>query len=208
MITQRLIAPFWRRRWLILTTTLTVIAGTLVWAQRLPEVYESSLMLAANSTDGTSIPPGQLARVRQELRSKSVYYRVVESDLFDDRRASGASNEVLVEQLQRSIGMTEHLYGTSAVIHLRSLDTKPERAQMVAAVFGQSIEQIEAQNTSEGAIVFRVEQPATPAPSTIKPRLGVISVFALGCGILTGLVLAGLSEFGSRRRSEVKAPVV
>jgi len=209
MITQRIIAPFWRRRWLILTTTLTVIAGTLFWAQGLPTVYESSLMLAANSQDGTSIQPGQLARVRQELRNKSVYYQLVKSDLFSDRRASGESNDRLVEQLQRSIGMTEHLHGTSAVIHLRYLDPKPERAQMVAAVLGQSIEEIEAKNTSAGAVVFRVEQPATPMPVPIKPRLYIIAVFALGVGILSGLILAGLGAlFGSRRHRQVKVPVV
>ena len=209
MITQRIIAPFWRRRWLILTTTLTVIAGTLFWAQGLPTVYESSLTLAANSQDGTSIQPGHLARIRQELRNKSVYYQVVKSDLFNDRRASGESNDVLVEQLQRSIGMTEHLHGTSAVIHLRYLDPKLERAQMVAAVLGESIEEIEAKNASAGAVVFSVEQPATPAPGPIKPRLFVIAVFALGVGILSGLVLAGLSAlFGSRRHREVRAPVV
>ncbi len=207
MITQRIIAPFWRRRWLILTTTLTVTAGTLFWAQGLPTVYESSLTLVANSQDGTSIQPGQLARVRQELRNESVYYQVVKSDLFNDRRASGQSNDVLVEQLQRSIGMTEHLHGTSAVIHLRYLDPKPERAQMVAAVLGQSIQEIEAKNTSAGA--FRVEQPATPAPGPIKPRLYIIAVSALGIGILSGLVLAGLCAlFGSQRHREVKAPVV
>ena len=208
MITQCIIAPFWRRRWLILTTTLTVIVGTLFWARGLPTVYESSLTLAANSQDGTSIQPGQLARVRQELRNKSVYYQVVKSDLFNDRRASGESNDVLVEHLQRSIGMTEHLHGSSAVIHLRYLDPKLERAQMVAAVLGQSIEKIQT-NTSAGAVVFRVEQPAIPAPSSIKPRLYIIGVFALGVGILSGLLLAGLSAlFGSWRSREAEAPVV
>ena len=209
MMTQRIIAPFWRRRWLILTTTLTVIAGTLFWAQGLPTVYESSLTLAANSKDGTTIPPGQLARLRQELRNKSVYYQVVKSDLFNDQRASGASNDVLVEQLQRSLGMTEHLHGTSAEIHLRYLDPKPERAQMVAAVLGQTIEEIDGKNTSASAIGFRVERPATPAPNPIKPRLYIIAVFALGVGVLSGLILALLSAlFGNRRQQQLKAPVV
>lgn len=202
MLTQRLIAPFWRRRWLILTTTLAVVTGALVWAKSLPAVYESSLTLAANSKDGTSIPPGQLARVRQGLYSKSMYYRLAASSLFDDQRAAGLSNDALVEQLQRSIGLTEHSYGTSAVIQLRSFDTKPERAQMVAAAFGKSIEENDAQNVSgNSAIAFRVEQPAAAVPRTVKPRLGVVTVFALGGGILTAFILAAVSELVRRRRS-------
>jgi capsular polysaccharide biosynthesis protein len=194
---------------LILTTTLTVIAGTVVWAQRLPPLYESSLTLTANSKDGSSIPQGQLARLRQGLHSRLVYYRIVESDLFNDRRAAGASNEVMVKQLQQSIGMTEHLYGSAAVIKLRSLDTNPERAQMVAAAIGKSIEETEAQNASQGNVAFRVEQQATLVPGTIKARLGVVAVFAFGVGILSGLVLAGLSELVGRRRSlAVNSPAV
>src|ERR1700749_1094638 len=99
MSTQRIFAPFWRRRWLILTTTLTVITGSLVWAQRLPPLYESSLTLVANSRDGNAIPPGQLARIRKELWSKAAIYPIVESDVFSAQRASGVSNDRLVEHL-------------------------------------------------------------------------------------------------------------
>lgn len=212
MSTQRIIAPFCRRRWLILTTTLTVITGTLFWARGLPTIYESSLTLAANSKDGKTIPPGQLARVRQELWSKAVIYPVVESDLFKTQRASGASNDALVDQLQRSTNLTEHSHGSSAVIHFRYFDPSPERAQAIAAVLGQTIEMAEAKNTSEGAIVFRVEQPVKQAPGTINPRIHIITVFALGGGILFGLVLAGLSELvGSwrhRRQPEFNSPII
>jgi hypothetical protein len=166
----------------------------------------------AESKDGKPIPPAQLARVRKELWSNAVLYPVVESDVFKDRRASGTRNEVLVEQLRRSMDLREHNHGTSAVIHLRYLDLTPERAEKVAGVLGEAIETAEAQNTSEGAIAFRVEQPASPASGPIKPRQFVVGVKALGGGVLLGLVLAGLSEiFGSwrhRRRRHVEAPIV
>jgi len=211
MITQRVIAPFWRRRWLILTTTLTVITGTLFWAQGLPTVYEASLTLSANSRDGSAIPTGQLARIRQELWSKAVIYPVVESDLFSSQRASGVTNDALVEQVKRSINLTEHPHGSSSVIHLRYFHPSPEKAQAVAALLGRTIESVEATNSAQGAIVFRVEQPARPAPGTLNPRMSVIAVFALGGGILFGLALAAVSElFGGLRhlrRREVSSPI-
>ena len=212
MITQRIIAPFWRRRWLILTTTLTVLAGTLLWARELPAVYESSLTLAAHSKDGKTIPPGQLARLAQDLWSKPVIYPVVESDVFTAQRASGITNTALVEQLQNGTDLTEHSYGTSAVIHLRYLDPKPERAQAIAAALGETIEKFEAKNTAEGAVAFRVEQPARPVPGTINPRMDVIAVLAVARGILFGLILAGLTalvgSWRNRRQPELTSPVV
>jgi capsular polysaccharide biosynthesis protein len=212
MITQRLLTPFWRRRWLILTITLTVLVGSLFWAQGLPHVYASSVTLVAESKDGKSIPPGQLARLRREVWSDAVLYPVVESDAFNDRRASGTSNEVLVEQVRRSMDFREHSHGTSAVIHLRYLDLTPERAEKVAGVLGQTIETAEAQNTSQGSVAFRVQQPPSPASGPIKPQQFVVGVKALGGGLLLGLVLAGLSEIiGSwrhRRHRHVEAPIV
>ncbi len=201
MSVQRIIAPFWRRRWLILTTTLTVMAGTLFWAQRLPTVYESSLTLAANSKDGNPLPPGQLARVRRELRDKAVIYPVVESDLFSAQRAAGLSNDALVDQIQNSLSLTEHPHGSSAVIHLSYLHPKAERAQAMAAVIGQTIEAAEAQNGAEGVSGFRVEQPAKLSPRTINPRMSIIMFFALWGGISFGLVLTVVSELvGGLRR--------
>ncbi len=212
MSTQRIIAPFWRRRWLILTTTLTVITGTLFWARGLPTIYESSLTLAANSKDGSTIPPGQLARIRKELWSESVIYPVVESNLFQEQRATGVSNATLVDQLQGSINLSEHYHGSSAQIHLRYFDRSPERAQAIASALGQTIEMTETQNTAAGAVAFRVDQPAKPAPTTLRPRIYVITVFALGGGILFGLVLAGLSEVVSnwrhRQQPKLDSPVV
>lgn len=211
MSTQRVIAPFWRRRWLILTTTLTVITGSLIWAQRLPPLYESSLTLVANSKDGTPIPPGQLARIRKDLWSKAVIYPIVESDLFSGQRAAGVSNDALVEYLQKSIGLTEHSHGSTDVIHLRYYHPKPESAQAIAALVGQTIESVNAKNASEGAVVFRVEQPATLTPGRINTQMSVVTVFALGGGVLFGLVLAAVSElFGSLRhlrRREVSSPI-
>lgn len=212
MITQRIIAPFWRRRWLILTTTLTVTAGTLFWARSLPTVYESSLTLSATSKDGSTIPPGQLARLRQDLWSNAVIYPVVESDLFRTQRASGVRNDALVEQLQNSTDLTEHAHGSSAVIHLRYLDPRPERAQAIASALGQTIEKSEAKNTAAGAISFKVEQPAKPAPGTINPRMHVIAVLALARGLTFGLILAGLAAlvggWRNRRQPELNSPIV
>lgn len=211
MIT-RIIAPFWRRRWLILTTTLAVLIGTLFWARGLPSVYESSLTLSATSRDGSPIPPGQIARLTQDLWSKAIIYPVVESDVFSAQRASGVSHEALVEQLQNGTDLTEHSHGSSAVIHLRYLDPRPERAQAIAAVLGETIEKSEAKNTAAGAIVFKVEQPARPVPGTINPRMYVIAILALGRGIFFGLVLAGLSElvagWRQRRQPELSTPIV
>src|SRR5689334_18852757 len=175
MNTQHIIAPFWRRRWLILTTTLTVVIGSLFWARGLPTIYESSLTLAANSKDGSTIPPGQLARIRKELWSESVIYPVVESNLFQEQRATGVSNATLVDQLQGSINLSEHYHGSSAQIHLRYFDRSPERAQAIASALGQTIEMTETQNTAAGAVAFRVDQPAKPAPTTLRPRIYVIT---------------------------------
>lgn len=211
MSTHRIIAPFWRRRWLILTTTLTVITGTLFWARGLPTIYESSLTLAANSKDGSTIPPGQLARIRKELWSESVIYPVVESNLFQSQRAAGLNNDALVDQLQGSINLTEHYHGSSAVIHLRYFNPSPERAQAIASLLGQTIEMAEAKNTEQGAIAFRVDQPARQAPGTMSPRIYMITMFALGGGILFGVALAGVSELiGSwrhRRQPKLDSPL-
>jgi capsular polysaccharide biosynthesis protein len=212
MSTHRIIAPFWRRRWLILTTTLTVIIGTLLWARGLPTIYEASLTLTANSKDGTTIPPGQLARIREELWSSAVIYPIVESNLFETQRAAGVSNDALVDQLQRSINLTEHSHGDSGVIHLRYFDPKPERAEAIASVLGQTIQMTEAKNTAEGKVGFRIDKPARRASSSLNPRLQILAVFALGGGILFGLVLASLSELVSswrhRRQPELNLPIV
>jgi len=210
MSTHRIITPFWSRRWLILTATLTVTIGTLFWARGLPKLYESSLTLAANSKDGNTIPPGQLARIRKELWNPAVIYPVVESNLFETQRAAGVNNDALVDKLQSNINLTEHSHGSSSVIHLRYFDAKPERAQAIASVLGQTIEMTEAKNTAAGAVAFRIDQPARPVAGTLDPRLHIIAVFALGSGILFGLVLAGVSELVSslrqRRQPELNSP--
>jgi uncharacterized protein involved in exopolysaccharide biosynthesis len=94
---------------------------------------------------------------------------------------------------------------------LRYFDPSPERAQAIASILGKTIEMTEAKNTAEGAVAFRVDQPAMQAPGTLNPRIHMITMFALGRGILLGLVLAGLSELvGSwrhRRQPELNLPI-
>jgi uncharacterized protein involved in exopolysaccharide biosynthesis len=134
----------------------------------------------------------------------------VESNLFNAQRASGLSNDALVDRLQGSINLSEHSYGSSAVIRLRYFDASPERAQAIASMLGQTIETTEAKNIAEGEVAFRVDQPAQQAPGTLSPRIHIVTVFALGGGILFGLVLAGLSEVvGSwrRRQPELNSPI-
>src|SRR5215212_2652471 len=139
MITRSMITPFWARRWLILATTLTVIIGTLCWAQGLPHAYESSAVLTATSKDGRAIPPGQVPRLYRELWSTSVIHPVVQSDLFNDRRKSGATTEVLVEQLRNSTSLREDHEGASVKVHLRYLDLTPQAAEAGANLLGQAI---------------------------------------------------------------------
>jgi uncharacterized protein involved in exopolysaccharide biosynthesis len=120
--------------------------------------------------------------------------------VFSAQRASGVSNDALVEYLKKNIGLIEHPHGSSTVIHLRYYHPKPESAQAIAAMVGQTIERAESQNTTEGTIPFRVEQQATLAPGRINARMSVVTVFALGGGVLFGLALSIVSElFGSLR---------
>jgi uncharacterized protein involved in exopolysaccharide biosynthesis len=70
----------------------------------------------------------------------------------------------------------------------------------------------EAKNTAEGKVGFRIDKPARRASSSLNPRLQILAVFALGGGILFGLVLASLSELVSswrhRRQPELNLPIV
>lgn len=208
MTTDR-IKPFWERRWLILTTTLTVIIGTFCWFQRLPDAYESSLVLAATSKDGRSIPPGQVPRLYRELKSPPLFYQVIQSEPFKEQRESGATTEVLVERLSNSTRLLEDYEGSSVIVHLSYLDLTPEAAEKGANVLGQGIASVELGRESETGFAFRVVQPASPATGPIKPRRFMLTMFALGGGLLLGFVLAGISElFKYRRHVKFDSPSV
>jgi capsular polysaccharide biosynthesis protein len=207
--THRIIKPFLERRWLILTTTLTVIIGTFCWSQRLPDTYVSSLFLEATSKDGRSIPRGQVPRLYKELKSPPVFNQVMQSEPFKDQRESGALTEVLAERLTSNIGLQEDFQGSSVVVHLRYLDVTPEAAEQGANVLGQAIASAELGRESENGFAFKVLQPASPAIGPIKPQRFMLTMFALGGGFLLGLVLAGVSElFKYRRHVKFDSPSV
>lgn len=209
MNTQRMITPFWERRWLILATTLTVIVGTLCWARGLPHAYESAVVLAATSKDGKAIPPGQVPRLYRELWSPSVINPVVQADLFKHQRESGATTEVLVKQLRNSTSLREDHQGASVMVHLHYLDLSPEAAEAGANLLGQAIASAEIEKESENNFAFRVVRPAISAAGPIKPRLSILTFYALGGGLLLGLVLAGMSElFKYRRHVKFDSPSV
>jgi uncharacterized protein involved in exopolysaccharide biosynthesis len=202
MTTHPLIAPFWKRRWLILTTTLAVIGSTLLWAQGLPHVYESSVVLAANSADAEAIPPGQIPRLHQELWSAAVIDPVIQSERFKDQRTAGASTEVLVERLRKSTSLIEDRQGDSVVVRLYYRDRNPEASEAIVNLLGQAIDSAELRNGSDKANSFRIVQSASKAVGPIKPRLFILAFYAFGGGLLAGLLLAGISELLNFRRHE------
>lgn len=209
MTMHRTIKPFWERRWLILTTTLTVIIGTFCWFQRLPDAYESSLVLAAISKDGRSIPPGQVPRLYQQLKSPPVFHQVIQSEPFKDQRKSGATTEVLIERLSNNTRLIEDYRGSSVIVHLSYLDLTPEAAEKGADVLGQGIASAELGRESETGFAFRVVQQASTATGPIKPRRFMLTMLALGGGLLLGFVLAGVSElFKYRRHVKFDSPSV
>lgn len=210
MSTQRMLTPFWKRRWLILATIVTVVVGTLIWAQRLPHAYISSLLLEATSKDGKAIPPGQVPRLYKELWSTSVIHPVVHSDLFKDQRESGATTEVLVQQIRNSTSLSEDHQGATVTVHLRYLDSTPQAAEAGANLLGQAIASAELANESENNFAFKVVRPAVLSDGPIKPRLSILTFYALGGGLLLGLVLAGVSELFTlyRRHEKIGSPSV
>ena len=194
MTTQRIIRPFWERRWLILATTLTVVIGTFCWFQTLPHAYESTLVLVAASNDGRPIPPGQVPRLYQELKSPAVLNQVMQAEPFKDQSGSGATTEVLVERLSYNTRLLEDVQGSSVMVRLSYLDITPEAAEKGANVLGQSIASTELGRESEKGFAFKVSQQAGPATGPIKPRRFMLTMFALAGGLLLGFVLAGVSE--------------
>ena len=206
MSNQLVIATFWNRRWLILTTTLAAVIGGLCWAQGLPHVYNSSVVLVAKSKDGSSIPSERGGDLRQEfwrqLWSQSVIYPVVQSELFEDRRTSGATDDMLIERIKQSTSLIEEHQGSTVALRLYYYDLTPEKAQTIVDRMGKAIDSSEGRSGSEYNVVFRVVQSATPAVGPIKPRLFVVTVFAFGGGLLLGVVLAVISELVSTRRRE------
>ena len=209
MTTDRIIKPFWERRWLILTSTLTVTIATFCWFQRLPYAYQSSVVLVATSKDGRSIPPGQVPRLYKELKSAPVFNQLMQSEPFKDQRESGATTEVLVERLSSNTGIREDVQGSSVIVHLTYLDFTPEAAEKGANVLGQGIASAELGTESENGFAFKVLQPASPATGPIKPRRFMLTMFALGGGLLLGFVLAAVSElFKNRRHVKFDSPSV
>jgi len=192
--THRIVRSFWERRWLIFATTLTVVIGTFCWFQRLPHAYESTLVLVATSKDGRSIPPGQVPRLYQELKSPPVFNQVIQAEPFQEHRDSGATTEVLVEQLSYNTRLLEDFQGSSVMVRLSYLDITPEAAEKGANVLGQAIASAELGSESEKGFAFKVLQPASPAIGPIKPRRFMLTMFALAGGLLLGFVLAGVSE--------------
>ena len=209
MTMHRIIKPFWERRWLILTTTLTVTIGTFCWFQTLPNGYQSSLVLAATSKDGRPVPLGQVPRLYQELKSAPVFHQVIQSDPFKEQRESGVTTEVLVEWLSSNTGLREERQGSSVIVQLTYFDVTPEAAQKGANVLGQGIAAAELGRESEAGFAFRVVQPAGPATGPIKPRRFMFTMVALSGGLLLGLVFAGIGElFKYRRHVKFDSPSV
>ena len=207
MTAHRLIRPFWERRWLITATTVTVLIGTFCWTQQLPHVYISSAVLTATSKDGSAIPPGQVSRLYRELGSAPVLNKVFQSDLFKRQRESGATTEDLVARLMNSTQLLEEHRGTSVVVDLSYADLTPESAEAGANLLSQAIASAELERKSENNFAFRVAESAIPAAGPIRPRLSMIAFYAVGGGLLLGLVLAGVSElFKYRRHAKFDSP--
>jgi len=199
----RLFKAIWSRRWLILTSMLTVVSGTLWWASGQPHVYESSVLLTyavAKEAPGADTHE-LLTAVRERLWQKSIIDPLIEAD-FRQQKASGESDDKVVEYLRRSTNIASE-DGSGIVIRLRYRDRTPERSKLIAGHLGSTVERLQFESEAgQGANGFTVTQPATLSPAPIMPRRLVLAELGIGIGVLLGLVLAGLAELASKFRDK------
>lgn len=189
----------WKRRWLILTTTMAVLAGTLWWANGLPRVYESSVVLAYTKDDA-SAQQQLLANTRDKLLNKQALQPLIDSDLFHQQRASGATVDQIVESIKQNTRIVEESRANGLAIRLLYRDLTPERALSIAGGLSETVETLPLTNEHGGG-AFRVEQPRSSVTNTIGPRRTFLTEIGLAAGVLLGLAFAVIAEVASRFRT-------
>jgi capsular polysaccharide biosynthesis protein len=189
----------WNRRWLILTTTMAVMAATLWWANGLPQVYEASVVLGSTKDDAGS-QQQLLVNAREHLNDRQTLEALIQSDAFRDQRTAGISADRLAENIRQSTNISNEPRADGFAIRVKYRDRTPERAQLIAGALSQVIEKsYRGEGQSERAL--RVEQPATLAARPIMPRRLRLTGMGIGAGLLLGLALAGIAEVASRFRN-------
>jgi len=194
----------WNRRWLILITTMAVMAATLWWTNGLPQIYEASVVLGSTTDDAES-QNQLLAHAREHLNDKQTLEALIQSDVFRDQRTAGMSVDRLAENVRQSTSITNEPRADGFAIRVKYRDRTPERARLIAGALSQVIENsYRGDGQSKGSI--RVEQPATLASGSIMPRRLRMTGVGIGAGLLLGLALAGIAEVASRLRNSKTDP--
>lgn len=201
---KELVEPFktiWKRRWLILTTTMAVMSATLWWANGLPRVFESSVTLVYTKADVPATEQRQvLSQIDQQLWNKDVLQPLIQSDVFKEQRAAGVSADRLTQALKQNTSLITESRSEGFAIRLRYRDRTPERAQLIAGNLIQIIGHLPPIAGKENT-VFTVEQSITSGTTPVMPRRVILTEAAVAAGVFLGLMLAAIAELTSRLRN-------
>ncbi len=200
--TLRLLKTIWNRRWLILTTILAFETVTLWWVSGLPPVYESSVVLAhsrSSESDLSSNRQETIKRVTEGLQQNGAVHELIQSDLFKEQRAAGASPDRLAENLLRNTSIIAEPKSDGFALRLRYRDRTPDRAQRIAGSLSEITQKIANQQEQSGTL--RIEQSASLATGPIMPRRLLLTEVGMGVGALLGLVFAAVAEWASKYRN-------
>jgi capsular polysaccharide biosynthesis protein len=196
----------WRRSWVIVVATITIVGGAVVFGLTQTPTYEASTKLLVGQQQNAGDPYNLAGDVQGlQLLTKTLATAV------NTRPVA----QVVIRQLDLSINPNDLMANVQVqqisdtqFVQVTYKDTSPERAQLIANsigdVFSAKISEI---SPKASGVTVTVWEPATMPTNPVSPNFMLILTLALVLGIVLSVTLALLLEYwesGWRSAEEVE----
>lgn len=182
------LAVLWRRRWILLSTVVVVVAATQVVSRLLTPIFETTATLivaqpGASATFETTQANEEAARSYAQILAGASFAAQVAQQA--GHGATGGS--VLSNTTIQSVANT-------ALITVTASDPKPTRAQAVANAYAAVLVRYAPRLTPETKATVTLADSAPLPSSAARPKPTLYSLAAALLGVMAGVGLAFLRE--------------
>ena len=204
MTFEELLRIVWRRKWIVIVTTLVATLATYVVSSSLPKVYsaDSALIVKAEGTTNTVAEATQVASVLSKTYAELIQRRSVAEEVAA-RLGEEDPDELLSKMSFQPVSDTRLLLVTAE-------GDSPEGAADLANTYGDVFEEIVDERIGETtAGTVAVADEALPPESADRPRPTLYSAGVFVISLFLGIGLAVLRDrLETRLRTDELGPAL